>query len=238
MDITEDPIEASQYAIDALDPSTPARTIKTKMMDYSTGQLVPYEFYQAEIGFMPAQRFFTKISREAKAFVSGEYGIKLGELFSRAGQIKISMPSEFDEQAVNKVVGENEQMIMAFFKLVEVTPDLLVDILALSLGVARGDVEWFKKAIEEPPHRGGFTQREGFEMLRWFIRQNAVGLRRFFEEEAKSLLDEFTLWVINGGKQPEPDPEHQEGDLNQSSTSTHGGRPSSTSSPATLASAS
>lgn len=240
MEVKElDRIGEAERAIEALEPSTPAYEVRMNLL-YPDGAQREVVFIQAEIGFLPAQRFFTRVSREIKSFVDGEYGIKLGELFSGGFSARAMMPSEMTEGAVNKVVSDNQQMIEAFLKLVDIVPEFQADVMALSLGVPRGDVDWFKDAIEEPPHRGGLTIADGFELLRRFIRQNAVALRRFFEEEGKSLVAEFDLWVVHEGvKQVILDDEKEVGPgMTEPDTSTPGGRPSSTSSQATPASVS
>lgn len=241
MEVKElDPIGDSERAIEALEPSTSTREVKMNLL-YPDGTQREVVFIQAELGFLPAQRFFTRISREIKSFVDGEYGIQLGELFSGGLQARIKMPANMTEEAVNTVVSENQQMIEAFLKLIDIVPEFQTDVIALSLGVPRGNVKWFKEAIEEPPHRGGLTIKEGFELVRRFIRQNAVALRRFFEEEGKSLVAEFDLWVVHGGEKATKDSSEEEivgPGMTEPVMSTPGGRPSSTSSPATPASVS
>lgn len=233
MEVVEDKVEQSRKAADALSPRTPERTLSFTLMNYETRQRdVQYECVQAELGFLPAQRFFAETFTEIRKFVNGEYGIKLGELFSGGLRQRMSMPTEMTEEAVEAAVSENDQLIQALFKLVEVVPGFQLELMVLSLGVFDKDVDWFKKAIAEPPHRGGLTIEQGFDIMRWFIRQNAVGLRRFFDQEAKSLWDEIILWVVNEGEAPEPEPK-QDPEETGAEADTPGGRPSSTSSQAT-----
>ena len=118
---------------------------------------------------------------------------------------------------MDSVIEENQAIIDVVFKLVEIAPDFQLDVIALSLGVHPRRVEWFKEAISDPPHRGGLTITEGFDILKTFIRQNASEIRDFFVDEATSLVKEFRLAVGM---------EDEEGE----SDSSTGGTPSSTTS--------
>lgn len=233
VDHQADPVTQSEQAAEALDPTVPSRTIRMRHYWFKTGQTVEREYVQAEIGFIPVQRLFTMISKEIKAIVSGKYGINIGDLFN--GNLRKLVPQDYDAGGVNKAVQDNLKIIEAFFNLVEVVPELQNKIFALSLGVPRGEVEMFLDAIEEPPHRGGLTIDEGFDILRWFVRQNAVAIRRFFEKQGRGLVEELELWVIHQGVRP-PAPEIKaeatEPDLDPDPVVGEprpGGRPSSTS---------
>lgn len=216
-------LESSEQAVEALMPSTPTREITMSLClmgqdGYLTDERREFTFTQATLGMGPIQDFFNKIGREIKAFVKGESGVKLGELFKDGVGSQISMPTEISGEAVQKVVDENQAIIMALLQLVEKVPELEWDIIALSFGVQRHKTAWFKQAITEPPHRGGLTIEQGFDILKIFIRQNVPAVRRFFEDQAATLVEEFQLAV-----------ETEEEDSDRST----GGTPSSTSAPAT-----
>jgi hypothetical protein len=219
-DITED-LTKSEGAVEALMPSTSARVLRFSLVN-DQGVMQPYEFTQATLGFVPIQKFFNQVRREIQNFVKGEYGIKLGELFR--GEVSMPAASELVSSDVDKVIEDNQAVIDVIFKLIEIAPDFQLDVIALSLGVQTSRVEWFKGAISEPPHRGGLTVSEGFDILKTFIRQNASEIRGFFEEEATSLAKEFRLAV---GMEDEE----------SASESSTGGTPSSTTSQATQVSA-
>ena len=218
-DITED-LAKSEGAVEALMPSTSARTLRFNLVN-DQGVMQPYEFVQATLGFVPMQKFFNQVRREIQNFVKGEYGIKLGELFR--GEVSMPAASELVSADVDSVIEENQAIIDVVFKLVEIAPDFQLDVIALSLGVHPRRVEWFKEAISEPPHRGGLTITEGFDILKTFIRQNASEIRHFFVDEATSLVKEFRLAV---GLEEEGE-----------SDSSPGGTPSSTTSQDTPVSA-
>jgi hypothetical protein len=192
MEDVTDHLERSEKAVEAIMPSTGARQLKMMLL-YEDGTMRETIFIQDTLGFVPIQNFFNKLTREIKNFVDGEYGIKLGELFRG----DIEMPSDLSAEKVDEVVEENESIIRAFLKIVEVVPELELDIFALSLGVQRKRVEWFKEAIAEPPHRGGLTIEEGFDILKVFIRQNSAAVKRFFDQEAKALIKEFRLHALD-----------------------------------------
>lgn len=220
------------HAIDSLEPTAtaeaPSKSREFMLWDYQAAQQVRREYQQAELGFLPAQRFFMMVNKKLKGFVDGEFGVTIGELFGGGGDLRqqMKMPDELSETAVNDAVSQNEPLIRAFFTLVEMMPDLQMDIIALSLGVPRGEANWFRNAIEEPPARGGLTIDEGFELLEYFVIQNAGALRRFFTKKGRNLVEVINLYVIHQGQLPKP-PED---------TATSGGTPSSTSSLATPAS--
>lgn len=222
--VEDDALDQAERAIEAIESSTPTRTIPMRLWHAESETFVEREYVQEELGFLPAQRFFTRVTREIKNFVKGEYGTTLGQLFSQATKARAEMPETVDAQALDKVVTQNEVVIKAFLDLVELVPEIQTDIIALSLGVPRREVDLFKDAIEEPPSRGGLTQAQGFEILRWFVRQNAVGLRRFFEEEATSLVKEVELYVIYKGDEKAM----AKAKAKTKDISTPGGKPSST----------
>lgn len=238
MQVQQDEVSKAESAIESLVPSVPNRTLNFKLMAYD-GQMVDREYTQDVLGFFPVQEFTTMLSRIIKNFVDGEYGIKIGELFrgdvqSQLPQMNKMTPEEMAAKA-EEMVDQNQQLIMAFFKLTEIVPDFQQDIIALSLGVLRQEREWFKGAISEPPSRGGLTIDEGFDILNMFIEQNASEIRRFFAEKGRELVDKFRLEVLD--QDPSKDDSSESSTETsappEADTPTRGGMPSSISSPTT-----
>ena len=225
--IRDDSVEKAKGAIEALDPSEERRIVKFDLM-MPTGVQEERTFIQEPLGFFLVQQFTTMMTDVVEGFVKGEYGVKLGELFRGDIRQQIAMPAELNEESVNNIVTENMQIIEAFLQVIRLLPELQQDIFCLSLGVPRNQREWFKNAISEPPSRGGLTTDEGFDLIKAFIRQNAKHIRRFFEEQAQEVVEEFRLWVLQ--EEPEQvDSTATEETIDHSEPST-GGKPSSTSS--------
>jgi hypothetical protein len=242
-DITEQ-IRESQDAADAL-VGEDQRRWKINAFD-GDGNPVEREFIQEELGFFPKQEFMNLLTAEIDKFIRGEYGIKLGDLFSGDLRTQLAPPDLSDPNQsadrVNKTIEENIGLINAFIKLVRTVPELQKEIIALALGVKRGaEREWFKWAISEPPSRGGLTDEQGFEILKIFIRQNAKAIRSFFEDKATELVEEFRREVLQesttseDSTEPSTEEEPKETPLVEDAP-TPGGTPSSTSSLVTPAS--
>lgn len=192
----KDDLERSEEAVEALMPSTSTRVLEMKLLllgpdGHLTDQFRDFEYVQATLGFGPIQDFFNKIGKEIKKFAKGEYGMNIADLIGGDIRQKISAPNELSGEQVQKLVDDNQAIIDVFLALIREIPELEWDIIALSLGVPRGQIEWFKLAITEPPHRGGLTIDEGFDILKVFVRQNAAAVRRFFEDQGKALFQEI-----------------------------------------------
>lgn len=214
----QDEVDKAQEAVEAMVSSTPQRVLEFDLIAAS-GALEHREYMQAPLGFFPVQQFTTLMTSVIKGFMNGDYGISLGQLFSSDIQKQVKMPTEFTEQAADKLVQDNEQLIKAFLHLMEVLPELQADVIALSLGVSGPECDWFKQAIAEPPHRGGLSIDDGFDLIKTFIVQNAREIRRFFAQKGRELVETIQLEVLDQEPtivQDEP------------SAGTPGGTPSST----------
>jgi hypothetical protein len=222
VDPRADATEQSAQAVEALEPSTQTRILRFHHYWYQNDQSWEAEYIQGEVGFIAIQDLFTETIRELKKIVKGEYGINLAKLFS--SDWRQMVPADFE--SADQAVAENIQLIEGFFNLVENVPALRDKIIATSLGVPRNRTQMFIDAIGEPPHRGGLTIDEGFDILRWFIRQNAAGIRRFFTQNLRDIRDDLELYVVHQGKRPEQDPEPT---AQEQTDPRPGGRPSSTS---------
>lgn len=230
--ITDDILEQNEGAIEALRPSTP--TYK-RSFDWAApdGNVRRYEYVQAQLGMFPAQEFMTMLTRVLRDLVDGKYGVNVGELIGRGTKLKAQIPSEFSEDTVNQTVADNIQFIQAFLHVMEIVPGLQEDIIALSLGVSRDrDVrKWFKSMITEPPHKGGLTVDEGVLIIKTFVQQNGAVIRRFLEDQVQEIV-EAVLEAINP-----PTAVDSTVTATETEEDSGGGRPSSTSSHTTPASA-
>lgn len=190
----------SRQAIEAIDPpGFPDRVIKVKWLDPGYSQILEKDYTQATLGMFPVQEFTTLISETLQQFIDGDLGIKLGELFR--GEIQAPVVTNegggIDAEAVEDFLSDNMQIVQAFIKLVQKVPELQLEIMCLSLGIPRLERAWAKERMQEPPHRGGFTVPEGFDILIWFIRQNAELVRETVLGKAQDLVAEFQLHVLH-----------------------------------------
>lgn len=244
-DLTEQ-TEESRAAIEALEPSRDPKALPRDLQFHWTlpdGRPVEKTYTQDELGMFPAQEFTTRVTEIIDSFVKGEFGIKIGELFRG----EVDMPVSLDAESTQSFMDDNEQLIQAFIKLVQILPDFQQDVMVLSLGVPRLEREWAKQQLSEPPHRGGLTVEEGFDILIKFIQQNALLVRETVRGKTQELVDAFRLEVL----QQEPSTEDQTSSVSTARDSaltaappttekeptSPGGTPSSTSSPPTPASA-
>lgn len=217
-------VRESRAAIEAIEPGIEQREL---VFNWTApdGRPIERAYIQAELGMFPVQEFTTRITEIIESFTEGEMGMKLGELFR--GDVK--MPTEFTPEAVDGVVEENIQLIRALIKLVNILPGFQLDIMCLSLGVPRREHDWAKEQMQEPPSRGGLTVEDGFDILKWFIRQNAELLRETLLGKARELADEFRLHVL----QEDPKENEEKSTTEPDQPASPGGTQSSTSSPAT-----
>lgn len=219
-DVTED-LRKSEEMIHKLAAKAPGRWLRfTLLADPSTMTFVEKDYYQAQLGAMPMQEFFNRIRREVHNVMSGEYGFKIGELFTSG----VDVPSISDASAedVNRLVDENKAIIEAVLDMIQRIPDFELDVIALALGVHSSEHDRFKQAISEPPHRGGLTKDEMVDIIRTFVRDNANAFIRFFTEDVPSIVSEVRDVLAKAIPVTASD---------QSKSST-GGTPSSTSSQA------
>lgn len=225
-----DQIRQNRKIIDAVESDVPSRDV-TFQWTRPDGQPIERTYTQAELGMFPTQEFAQMVTEVIAKFTQGEMGMKIGDLFR--GQIEV--PSITDPDAVNKVIDENIALIQAFIELVRIVPDLQLDILCLSLGVGRAERAWAKEQMQEPPHRGGLTVDDGFDLLKVFIKQNAKLLRETYLGKTRELVETFRLEVL------QEDPTKTDSSTEETPTidqpDSLGSTPSSTSSPPTPASA-
>lgn len=237
----DDQIAQSEAAIEAMESSTKVRELTFQWVT-PAGNREPVTFIQEEMGFLAIQEFTTMMTKIINRFIKGEFGVKLGELFSGNTDVRqvIEMPAAFSPDAVNKVVEDNAPIIEAFLAVIEEVPEVELDIFCISLGITRMRRPWAKEMFAEPISRGGLSVDEGFDLLKWFISQNAPVIRRFFGEKREELVAEFQTHVLqqdpnsnNNSDSTVTDSEMPFDSPTESSPSTRGGTLSSISSPGT-----
>jgi hypothetical protein len=220
----EEALEDNQAAIEALMPSASSRKLRFR---WPTGQLDAeqkeifgdYTFVQSPLAMGPAQEFQTLMVKTLRETLQGEYGISIGELFGGGRQIQASMPTEITPDSVDELIGgENLKVIEAFLRLLEIVPDLMWEIIGMSLGVRRDKREAFKYKISGPAHENGATIDQTVDIVKVFVKQNGGPLRRFLEFQVREIGDEI-LEAISGQKKKDQ------------STPTTGGTQSNTTSP-------
>lgn len=218
------PVEDAREAIEALEPAITQYERKFTWRAPG-GAEVEVNFRQAEMGMFPAQEFLTIISEVIDKVARGEMGIKLGELFRG----DLEMPDAIDPETVDRMIDENMQLLQAIVKLIQALPVLQLDVIVISLGVPRHQREWAKEQLAQPPHMGGLSVDDGFELLGVFIEQNGDLIREKLMGKARELVEKFNLHVLKRDTSTE---------TSQESTSAPddglGGMPSSTSSVPTL----
>lgn len=194
-------IKQSRDAIEAIEPSdgAPSRTLTFhgwRLPDGSPVGDAGKSYVQAQLGMFPVQEFGVLVSGALNEFTQGDIGARIGDLFRG----DVQMPVTMDSESVNKVVSENEALIMAFFKLMRMLPSFQLDVMCLSLGVPRREREWFKDCVQEPPHRGGLDVEAGFGILIYFVRQNARLIQDSVMGKARELVEVFQLEVLGRSK--------------------------------------
>lgn len=221
-DVTQD-LKTSEEMVYKLAAKAPGRWLRFTLLNGNTNGFVEREYYQAQLGAMPMQQFFNQIRREIQNVMSGDYGFKLGELFTTGG-VEVPRLGEATSDDVNALVEENSSLIGAVLDLIQRVPDFELDVIALALGVHHSEVDRFKEAIAEPPHRGGLTKDEMVDIIKVFIHDNSSAFVRFFTEDVPSIVGEVRSALGLG--QPVVA-------ATSSSDSSTGGTPSSTTSPDT-----
>lgn len=225
----DDYIATNKEALEAISSSIPQREIAFEGWVMPNGMPVDGAkiYIQGELGMFYAQEFATIIAATLRGFVSGEMGMKLGDLFRG----DIQKPVTYDPEELDKAVDENRELIAAFFKLIEIAPGLQKDIICLSLGIDSRERPWAKEQFSGPISRGGLSIPEAFDILKWFVRQNAKLLRETFVGEAQELAEIFRLEVL--GQTPTETVESTATEREPALAGSLGGTQSSTSSPPT-----
>lgn len=192
----EDVVEQSRAAINAISPTHEANAMP-RVLEFDwvkpDGVPVTKRYVQAQLGLFQVEEFSTRITGIVDSFMKGEFGIKIGELFRG----EVEMPVTIDAEATQSFVDENEQLINAFVKLVQIIPDLRLDITVWSLGVPRLEQPWAKEQLSEPPYRGGLSVEDGMDILIMFIRQNVSLLRKTLLGKARELAEEFQSQIAS-----------------------------------------
>jgi hypothetical protein len=200
-------LENAEAAIEAFADSSMAVVYEFQWPD-AGGSNHPIKFTQATLGLFPAQEFITMMTRIINDVLEGKYEVDVMQLFRDRDKLQnASVPTDLDEDSVERTIEEWKPYIQGFLKLVDVVPGLQQDIIALSLGVRKRDREIFKERIAEAPHNGGITIDQGVDIIKIFIRQNAKVLRRFLgrqireigEELMNALEEERKVKDTNGG---------------------------------------
>jgi hypothetical protein len=222
----------SRQQLEALRPSVPARMLVFPQMLLPSGLVKDYSVTQEQLGMFGVQDFVTLMGEVIEQFVQGDFGMKIGQLFTG----NASLPSDFSAEKIDEAVEENMAFVQAFLKLIRVAPSLQLDIICLSLGIDPSQRAWFKDAIKKPPSQGGLTVDEGYDILTVFIKQNAKLIRRFFSEKGAELVRVFRSEVLNETVEGTATDSTQ--NLSNVAIDSPGSMPSSTSSVDTLASVS
>jgi hypothetical protein len=238
-DITNnEALAQSRQQLEALRPSVPSRIVSFPQMVMPDGRTrQDFDAIQEQLGMFGVQDFVTMMGEVIEDFTKGEFGIKLGQLFTG----EASMPTDFTAEKVDEAIEENMAFVQAFLKLIRIVPSLQLDIYCLSLGIAPDQRDWFKSAIQRPPSQGGLSVDDGFDLLYTFIRQNAKLIRRFFSEKGAELVRVFRTEVLEEVEGTATEVSTDTPPTNQSPglpTGSPGSTPSSISSGATLASVS
>lgn len=271
----DEQIRREMAAIEAFDPSQPARKIVFRWPD-AGGVLHDHPFFQETLGHFATIELGLILKKIIRDVMAGKYGIDLKELirdrkklslaqaevlhshgdgaidhshsisFGRMQnaelvlaavdhEIEVGVTSKaksFRETALNKLVDHHshvevdfgavyeqfQPLIEAFMQILDETPEIEQEIMALSLGVRRRDREEFKERISEAPHVGGLTNSQAVDIIKVFIRQNAEEIRRFLGEELREIGEVFMEAIEEIMPRQE------------SSTSSNGTTPSNTSS--------
>lgn len=193
----------SKAAIEAISPSHKPDAMPRELeFDWITpqGHPVKKRYIQAQLGLFAVEEFTTRITEIIDSFVKGEFGMKIGELFRG----EVEMPVTLDAEATQDFVDENEQLIQAAVKLVQIIPSLRLDITCWSLGIPRLEVPWAKEQLSEAPYRGGLSVEEGMDILIVFIKQNIPLLRKTLLGKGKELAEEFRLLVASDEEEETP----------------------------------
>lgn len=235
----EDQAAESKAAIEAISPGHPANALPRVLeFDWVTpqGQAIKKRYIQGQLGLFAVEEFSTRITSIVDQFMKGEFGMKVGELFRG----DVEMPVTLDAEATQSFMDENEQLINAFIKLVQLIPDLRLDITVWSLGVPRLERAWAKEQLAEAPYRGGLSVVEGMDILILFVQQNVPLLRKTLLGKAQELVEEFRLLVAEETPTSSDSTAQSSETIQKQMTTvepiTPGGTPSSTSSQPTAVS--
>lgn len=206
----------AEAAIEALEDSAAIRTYTFEWPD-AGGNLHEVTYKQAPLGMFPAQEFITMLTRIINDVLEGKYEVDVMELLRDREKLQAaSMPTDLDQDSVERTIEEWKPYIQGFLKLIDLVPEFQLDIIALSLGVRRKAREDFKERISEAPHNGGLEINEAVTILKVFIHQNAKVLKRFLgsqlreigEELMKALeVDSLTGIDTTGGTQSNTSPQ-------------------------------
>lgn len=221
VDAVDEALAENDAAIEALAPKASTRKITFRWpigMNADSEVLYgDFAFIQAPLGFFPTQEFQTLMVKTIRETLQGKYGVSIGELLGGGNQLRAQMPSEITPETVDALVsGNNLKIIEAFLHLIEIVPELLLEIVALSLGVKRDRREEFKERISSPPHDGGLSLDDGVEIIMVFIKQNGGPIRRFLESQVREIGEQIMEAIGEARAKQETD--------------TPGGMPSNTSS--------
>lgn len=180
-------IEEAKQDLERLRPSTGERVWEI------TGLAAQGEFRrvykQEQLSFFGKQEFIVLMNGYVDQFMSGDFGLKVSDLFGGGLRQRLQLPEEVSAEQAEKMVDENEAMIRAISKLVDKIPGFQMEIIILALGVPRDDRTVVAETLRGPVYRGGLTDDQGFGILETFIIQNAKAIRDFFAEKATHLYE-------------------------------------------------
>ncbi len=232
-DITKQ-IQESQEALEALKPSTGEIVWSVTTFDNDGNPGFTRAYRQMQLSFFGKQKFITMMNSYLDRFIKGEFGVTVGDLFGGASQMRerLKLPSEVNAESAERMVSDQQQMITAISKLVDILPGFQMNIILLALGVPDDDAPAVKATLEGPVYRGGLDDDQAFLILETFIRQNAKAIRDFFAERAPKLYRTAQAELSD----PNQTSDGSE-NVVEASGGTPGSMPSPTSSPVTPVSA-
>lgn len=235
-DVTEE-IQENEQALEMIESSVPLRYWEVKGLD-GNGVEQQRQYVQEELGFYPVQDFVTLATKYVEKFITGELGVSLGDIFQGDLRSRINLPTEMSTESAEQMMKENEQIIIGVIKAIQALPDLEISIMLLSLGVPRNERDWAAQVLRNPVSRGGLTRKQGFDLLKTFISQNTRAILDFFSQEGRDLVEHAQREIFGEESDESTEPETTETKEDLSTEpelavagATHGGTPSSTSSP-------
>jgi hypothetical protein len=134
-----------------------AKSVKRTLVHPETGE--KKEFSQHELAFIPKMKFFRLVSGTLRLAAENEGGANL--IAEILGGVD---------------AGDNDSMVLAILRLVELSPDFLEEAFLYALNVKPVDHQWVLEALET------IDDETGADIIDVFIAQNGPAVHDFLTE--------------------------------------------------------
>ena len=171
-------IVENEDVAEVLEPEAQIRTVTVGKDPYALTYL------QRPVSFFQKVELFALLGGALDKAMSGPDGLTVGDLFDG--------PAGLGTELNTQNLKDADMFVRSLAKLVQYSPDLLLDLYVVILGVPRNERAMVKDMMDQNEAEGGLSDEDGFGILNTFVDQNWDVLADFFGSRIKPLISKVS----------------------------------------------